>query len=107
MILSDAASLLTTPPGSLVYHLTLIISLLILSALTWSSSPRSVALAASWRVTTGVILGLHLLTMIIAGLSWLVILNGQILLPPLDRFVSFTSLLLFSYTLIFNPPTVR
>ncbi len=105
MILADAASLLTTPPGSLVYHLTLIISLLILSALTWSSSPRAVALATRWRVTTGVILGLHLLTMIIAGLSWLMILNGQILLPPLDRFVSFTSLLLFSYTLIFNPPT--
>ena len=104
MILTDAASLLTTPPGSLVYHLTLIISLSILYALTWSSSPRADALAARWRVTTGVILGLHLLTMIIAGLSWLVILNGQILLPPLDRFVSFTSLLLISFTLIFDPP---
>jgi len=107
MILADAASLLTTPPGSLVYHLTLIISLSILYALTWSSSPRSDALAARWRMTTGVILGLHLLTMIIAGLSWLVILNGQILLPPLDRFVSFTSLLLISFTLIFNPPTEK
>jgi signal transduction histidine kinase len=107
MILADAASLLTTPPGSLVYHLTLIISLSILFALTWSSSPQSDALAARWRMTTGVILGLHLLTMIIAGLSWLVILNGQVLLPPLDRFVSFTSLLLISFTLIFNPPTEK
>jgi len=105
MILADAASLLTTPPGSLVYHLTLIISLSILYALTWSSSPRTDALAARWRVASGVILGLHLLTMIIAGLSWLMILNGQVILPPLDRFVSFTSLLLISYTFIFNPPT--
>jgi len=103
MILTDAASLLTTPPGSLVYHLTLIISLSILYALTLSSSPRAGALAARWRMTTAVILGLHLLTMIIAGLSWLVILNGQILLPPLDRFVSFTSLLLISLTLIYTP----
>ena len=105
MILADAASLLTTPPGSLVYHLTLIISLSILYALTWSSSASADALASRWRVTIGVILGLHLLTMIIAGLSWLVILNGQILLPPLDRFVSFTSMLLISFTFIFNPPT--
>ena len=104
MIFADAASLLTTPPGSLAYHLTLIISLSILYALTWSSSPRAGALAARWRVTAGVILGLHLLTMIIAGLSWLVILNGQILLPPLDRFVSFTSLLLISFTLLFPSP---
>ena len=105
MIFADAASLLTTPPGSLVYHLTLIISLSILYALTWSSSPRKAALAAHWRITAGVILGLHLLTMIVAGLSWLVILNGQILLPPLDRFVSLTSVLLISFTFIFNPPS--
>ena len=105
MILAEAASLLTTPPGSLVYHLTLIISLSILYALTLSSSPRAGTLAARWRMTSAVILGLHLLTMIIAGLSWLVILNGQLLLPPLDRFVSFTSLLLISFTLISTPPT--
>ncbi len=102
MILAEAAGLLTTYPGNLVYHLTLTITLAVLFG---ASQARHVAhpddkLAGAWRLATGGLLTLRLLAMTAAGLAWLSILDGNIVLPPLDRFASFAGVLLLAWALL-------
>ena len=89
MILSEAISLLTSTPGSLVYHLTLATDLTLLFGLAHTFHVRSKSpLNNRWRLAAGGLLGARLMLMIVAGATWLLLMEHNPYLPPMDRFVS-------------------
>ena len=102
----EIIALLLNPPGNLVYHLVLTFSL-------------AAALASSlsfWRATEapegkrmviglGLLLALRVLLFVAAGLSWQGIINGSILLPPLDRFISLMGVILIVWLWVFPKPS--
>lgn len=101
MLFTDAATLLTASPGSLVYHLTLAVSLSLSLALTLEIRSRSPGVTVNrWALATAGLLMLRLGYMLIASLLWALSIDGGLILPPLDRFVSLTSVMLFAWPLI-------
>lgn len=102
----EIITLLLNPPGNLVYHLVLAFSLaaaLSISLSFWQTtdSPEGKRMV----VGLGLLLGLRLLLFISAGLSWQGMINGSILLPPLDRFISLIGIILISWMWVFPKPS--
>ncbi len=104
MFLSEAASLLTTYPGNLVYHLTLAITLALIysAAQVQGSANLQEAIPRSWRFAGAGLLAIRLLFMAVAGLSSVVILDLSAILPPLDRTSSFAGILILGWA-VFQP----
>jgi len=105
MILLEAISLLTSTPGSLVYHLTLAMTLALLFSLAHmfrvqSESPLSIR----WCLAAGGLLTARLTLMAIAGMTWLLLVEGNQLLPPMDRFVSVAGIMVFFWALLSTQP---
>lgn len=85
-IIQQIFTILTTPPGNLIYHLILafsVASTLQNSLAYWRSAQR----ASAYRMTTGlvVLMAAQMALFIVSGLSWQGILSSTWLLPPLDR----------------------
>jgi signal transduction histidine kinase len=105
MILTDAANLLTASPGSLVYHLTLAICLGLLFSLSRVLRLQVAGQAPlRWSVASGALLALRVAGMTLAGLAWLLVIDGNLILPPLDRFLSFTGLTILGWASLFPRP---
>jgi signal transduction histidine kinase len=101
MILSEAASLLTSIPGSLIYQLMLVIVLTILFVLAYmqrTSDPSQ--LTKRWYFASGGLLAIRLALVAISVLAWQLLLDGERALPPLDRYASFTGIVLFAWPLL-------
>lgn len=98
-LISQILNLLTTPPGSLVYHL--VLAFAITSALQFS-----LAQPAQKRTTLGLSLLLlaQLLLFCAAALFWQGLLNPLILLPPLERSITFFSLLWITWLWAYPHP---
>ena len=105
MILTDAANLLTASPGSLVYHLALSVCLALLFSLA-----RVLRLQVPgqgplrWSVASGGLLALRVAGMTLAGLAWLLVIDGNLILPPLDRFLSLTGVTIIGWACLFPRP---
>ncbi len=98
-------SLLTTPPGNLVYHLVLIsyiVGALQGAIYLWrfSSFPQ----ARRMVIGLAVLLGLQMLLFLVSGLAWQKLVNSQSLLPPLDRAVTLVSLIWIAWLWAFPEP---
>jgi signal transduction histidine kinase len=105
MILTDAANLLTASPGSLVYHLTLAVCLALLFSLARVLRLQVAGQAPlRWSVASGALLALRVAGMTLAGLAWLLVIDGNLILPPLDRFLSLTGLTILGWASLFPRP---
>lgn len=96
MILSEAASLLMSTPGSLIYHLTLVLVLTLLFVLARvqrSSEPNQ--LTNRWHLVSASLLILRLALLATFILAWQTLLDGDPVLPPLERYVSLAGMALF------------
>ena len=101
MILSEAISLLTSTPGSMVYHLTLTTDLALLFAIAHMFHVQCESpLYNRWRLAAGGLLGARLMLMIVAGATWLFLLEGNLFLPPVDRFVSVAGIVTFFWAIL-------
>jgi signal transduction histidine kinase len=93
LILGQVFTLLTTPPGNLIYHLVLAFS--IAGALQgaihlwrFSGFPQ----ARRTLIGLAILLGLQLILFLASGLAWQGYIDAQTVLPPLDRAVTLVSL---------------
>jgi signal transduction histidine kinase len=85
--------LLTTPPGNLIYHIVLVVSIAgtlqraihILRSTQFPQARRTV-------IGLGVLLGLQVILLIVGAPAWLGWLDPKLVLPPLDRAVALLSL---------------
>jgi len=98
-------TLLTTPPGNLIYHLVLAFSLA--GALQGAVHHwRSHEFPQARRMVFGLslLLGLQLFLFAISGLVWQGILASQTVLPPLDRAITLLSLIWIAWLWVFPEP---
>jgi len=105
LILGQIFTLLTTPPGNLVYHLVLAFS--IAGALQGAIHLwRYSGFPQARRTVTGlsVLLGLQLILFLISGLAWQGYVDSQTILPPLDRAVTLISLTWIAWLWAFPEP---
>jgi signal transduction histidine kinase len=96
MILSEAASLLISAPGSLIYHLTLVLVLTLLFVLARvqrTSEPNQ--LTIRWHHVSASLLIMRLALLATFILAWQTLLDGDPVLPPLERYVSLAGMALF------------
>lgn len=93
MILADAVTLLASPTGSLIVHLTLLASVALLASLAGSSQ----TIRPQWRTASIGVLVLRAAWLAVAGLSWLHVLQVEPALPLLERFITFGALALFGW----------
>ncbi len=102
----EFVSLLLYPPGNLVYHLVLAFSIAAALA-TALSFWQSTAASEGKRMVIGLslLLFLRLVLFVAAGLSWQGMINGSILLPPLDRFISLMGTILIAWMWVFPKPS--
>ncbi len=105
-LFSQIFSLLTAPPGNLIYHLVLVFS--IASALQsafnhWRSSefPQ----ARRTMVGLGLLLSAQLFMFAFSGLGWQGIINPTASLPPLDRAFTLFSVVWIIWLWAFPEPT--
>jgi signal transduction histidine kinase len=101
MILKEAALLLMSAPGSLVYHLTLVTSLAVVYSLARIHYIGKKS-QLSYRLSNalGTLLILRIVVMLITAVSWVFPSQSIQLLPPLDRFVNVAGLALFGWALL-------
>jgi signal transduction histidine kinase len=60
-----------------------------------------------WTLATGWILAIRLAMMLGAGLAWLGVFDGALILPPLDRFSSIAGALVFAWAFLLPKPNNR
>jgi len=103
--ISQLFTLVTTPPGNLIYHLVLafsIVSALQAAFVHWRSSRfpqvRRAILGLSLLLTAQILL------FIASGLAWQGILNPAAVLPPLNRAVTLFSLIWIGWLWAFPEP---
>ena len=105
IFLTEIISLLTQPPGNLVYHL----------VLTFSVAGALQVALSHWRSSQfpqgrRMVIGLSLLLVIrvamfaLAGIAWQGLINEHILLPPVDRAATLISLLVILWMWCFPEP---
>ena len=104
--LGHIVTLLTNPPGNLIYHIVLVFAIAgaLQGAIHWL---RLGHLPQERRMVIGlgVLLGLQLVLFIISGLNWRGLLNIQLILPPLDRAVTLLMLIWIVWLWVFPEPT--
>ncbi len=105
LFLGQIFTLLTTPPGNLIYHTLLVFS--IAGALQGAAqSLRSSNFPQARRTVIGlsIMLGLQLVMFFISGLTWQGLLNSQLVFPPLDRMVTLLTLVWIAWLWAFPEP---
>lgn len=98
----EIASILTTPPGNLTYHLVLAFSVAgafqgAINAWRSSRSPQ----AKRMLLGLGFLLVLRLVLFALAGFSWQGLINEHIDLPPIDRGVTLLSIITIVWLWVF------
>jgi signal transduction histidine kinase len=103
---NQAFTLLTTPPGNLIYHIVLVISVAgtlqrAISMMRTSQFPQT------RRTVFGIslLLGLLVILFIISGLTLPGLLNPEAVLPPLDRAVTLVGLVWIIWLWSFPEPS--
>ena len=105
LFMGQIFTLLTTPPGNLIYHIVLVFS--IAGALQGAIHLlRSSEFPQAKRTVAGlcIMLGLQLVQFIVSGLVWQGVLNAQTILPPLDRLVTLLTLIWIVWLWAFPEP---
>jgi hypothetical protein len=98
MTLVDAVSRFTEPPGNLIYHIVLAMTLAVVFSLAQIFRRNLYGPTASrWLFVGAGLLILRLIILAIEGLHWLDLIGGERLIPAIDRFASFTGLLAFMW----------
>jgi signal transduction histidine kinase len=101
-MMSDLSSLLTTSPGSLVYHLTLVILLVVILALAQTHAARGrSASAGRWALPVA---GLLVLRVAQFAVSALIAITAQVsvnLVPALGHLASFAGALVIGWLFLF------
>ena len=101
-LLTQLTSLLTEPPGNLLYHLVLVFSItgaVQISLRHWRSS--------RFPQVRRTLIGLYfllfgqLVLFIVSALSWLAIIDPIAILPPLDRAITLFSLIWIAWLWLF------
>ena len=93
MFPSDITTLLILQPGNLVYHLILMLSFaLLFSTARIFQSTHENYLNKRWSRSSLALLVLHFVLLLAGVAVWLQWLDGEILLPALERWVSFTTI---------------
>ena len=108
MILTESASLLTSYPGSLIYHL--IMALILALFLGFSQalfSQRPSASSNRWMLAAGVLLAFRLALMMAAAMAEFYVVGAANLLPPLDRLVSLLGIALIAWVMLLPSPGRR
>jgi signal transduction histidine kinase len=98
-------TLLTTPPGNLIYHIVLVVSIAgtlqraihLLRSTQFPQARRTV-------IGLGILLGLQVILFIIGGITGLGLLTPKIVLPPLDRAITLLSLVWIIWLWAFPEP---
>lgn len=105
VLIGQILTLLTTPPGNLIYHIALVFSIAgalqgAIHLLQSSDFPQAK------RTVLGlcVLLGLQVVMFIVSALVWQGVLNAQIVLPPLDRAVTLLMLVWIIWLWAFPEP---
>ncbi len=103
--LGQILTLLTTPPGNLIYHIVLVFSIAgalqgAIQSLRSSNFPQ----ARRTVIGLGIMLGLQLVLFVISGLTWQGLLNSQMVFPPLDRAVTLLTLVWIAWLWAFPEP---
>jgi signal transduction histidine kinase len=106
MSFTDAVTQLTEAPGSLIYHITLAMSLGVLFSIAQvfrknSSDPEAIR----WVFASGSLLVLRLLILVVDGMAWIDVFSSNTLLPAFDRFASLAGLLVFTW--VYELPTPK
>jgi signal transduction histidine kinase len=104
--IQEIIQLLLQAPGNLVYHLVLTFSVVTALAISLNNW-RFTGTAESKRMVFGLsaLFLAQMLLFVIGALSWQGLINGSILLPPLDRSVNLVSLVIISWMWIFPQPS--
>ena len=105
LFLGQILSLLTTPPGNVIYHIVLVFS--IAGALLGAVQSLRASNFPQERRTViglGIMLGLQILLFLVSGLIWLRLFNSQSVFPPLDRAVTLLTLVWIVWLWTFPEP---
>ncbi len=105
LLLGQIFSLLTVPPGNLVYHIVLAFS--IAGALQGAIQHwRTSGFPQARRAVVGllILLVLQITLFAVSGLGWQGLLDPQVVLPPLDRVVTLLSLVWIAWLWAFPEP---
>jgi signal transduction histidine kinase len=105
LLLGQIFSLLTVPPGNLVYHIVLAFS--IAGALQGAIQHwRTSGFPQARRAVVGllILLVLQIVLFAVSGLGWQGLLDPQVALPPLDRVVTLLSLVWIAWLWAFPEP---
>jgi signal transduction histidine kinase len=96
MIVREAMELITSVPSDVGAHLASLLALGILYGLARSSNSRSAYSASeTWWSISEILILLQLLYFLGAGLAGIGLLDGRVLLPVFNRFISLAALLLW------------
>jgi signal transduction histidine kinase len=102
MILTETASILTGSPGSMAYHVVLVTIFAVMLVLANAARPRPrLDSNRKWALAAGGMLTCRLLGMVVAGLAWLLVIDGNVFLPVTERFLNFIGVALFAWVVIF------
>jgi signal transduction histidine kinase len=103
MILTETASLLTSSPGSMAYHVVLVTVLAMMLVLANTASPQvDDDVTRRWRIASGAMLTFRLLGLVAAGLAWLLVIDGNVFLPATERFLNLVGVVVFAWVAIFS-----
>ena len=106
LLLGNILTLVTTPPGNLVYHIVLVFS--IAGALQGAiQHMRSSEFPQARRAVIGlcIMLGLQVVLFLTSGLVWQGLIRSQAFLPPLDRAVTLLMLIWIVWLWTFPEPS--
>lgn len=102
MILTETASILTGSQGSMAYHVVLVTLFALMLVSANASLSGSVQEARrKWALAAGGMLSSRLLGLVVAGLAWLLVIDGNVFLPVVERFLNLIAVALFAWAAIF------
>jgi signal transduction histidine kinase len=103
--LGQIFTLLTTPPGNLIYHIVLAFSVAgALQGAVHSLLSSDFPQARRTVIGLSILLGLQVFQFIISGLTWQGLVNSQMVLPALDRAVTLLTLVWIAWLWAFPEP---
>jgi len=106
MLLEEIITILTVPPGSLIYHLTISMTLGVILSLALIYRARlEDKFAGRWLIASGGLLAIRLLLLFIDGLIWLQVIEVNNLIATIDRIIGLVGILVFLFLL--DLPTPR
>lgn len=108
MSLIEIATLLTDPPGSVMYHFSIAMTLgVILSLARIYQTRLENRYSQYWLIASSVLLALRLLFLFIDGLVWLDVMEINNRIATVDRFISLSAILAFTFLLDLPTPKLN